>query len=51
MYILQRSERLGGGDLEGVARRREEMVSVQLELMVRSGRKGGRLIEKDMIRY
>ena len=49
MYMLQRSERLRGGDLKGVARRWEEMVLVQLRLMVRSGRKGGRLIEEDMI--
>ena len=49
MYMLQRSERLGGGDLEGVARRWDEMILVQLGLMVRFGRKGGRLIEEDMI--
>ena len=49
MYMLQRSERLGSGDLEGVARRWEEMVIVRLGLMVSSGRKGGRLIEEDMI--
>ena len=49
MYMLQRSERLGGGDLKGVARRWEKMGLAQLGLMVRSSRKGGRLIEEDVI--
>ena len=49
MYMLQRSERLGGGDLERVARQQDETVLVQLGLMARFGRKGGRLIEEDVI--
>ena len=40
---------MGGGDLEGVARRQDEMVLVQLGLMVRFSREGGRLIEEDVI--
>ena len=40
---------MGGGDWEGVARRWEEIVFVQLGLMVRFGRKGSRLIEEDMM--